>query len=225
VILLIVLGVAGVAGGGMGLGRELTRTATRAEMTAALSREIATRWQRLPAGEIFPATIGYTNAQSVTTTATRVGIAPPASCRAALEASALRRIRSLGCTTMLRATYADASGMLAVTVGIGVMASPAAASTAYLDLSPLAAGGGLHTVAFRGTITDAFSDSERGAAGIQQVSGPYVFLYTAGYTDGLPGAVARANPELVTLGSGILETLETVLTSHASTCTMRDIRC
>lgn len=222
---LVVLGLAGVAGGGIALSAELSRPATKAEAAAALSREIATRWQRLPAGKIFPAEIRYTNAQGNITTASRVGIAPPASCRAALEPGALQEIRALGCTAMLRATYVDASGTLAATVGIGVMASPAAASSAYENLGAPNAQAGLSALGFSGTITDAFGNAGRAVAGVQVFTGPYIFLYTAGYTDGLPGSAARGSDELPTLGSGILDALATALTSHASPCTMKDIRC
>lgn len=224
-VLLTVLGLAGVAGGALALGRELTRKATKAEATAALGTEIAARWRRLPAGKIFPAQIRYVNAQGDFTMATLVGIAPPASCRASLEPSTLRRISAFGCVTMLRATYLDASKTLAATVGIGVMTSSSAAVSAFDALPPLKPRTGLYALPFSGTVAEAFGDAQRGAAAAQQTSGPYIFLYTDGYTDGLPGNAAQANPELVLLGQGVLSVLETMLTSHGAPCTMKDIRC
>lgn len=223
--LLIVLGLAGVAGGALAFGKELTRKATKAEATAALSTEIATRWRRLPAGKIFPAQIRYLNAQGDFTMATLVGIAPPASCRASLEPSALRRIGAFGCVTALRATYLDASKTLAATVGIVVMASPSAAARAFDALPPLKPAIGLYALPFSGTVADAFGNAQRGAAAAQQTSGPYIFLYTDGYTDGLPGNAAQANPDLVLLGQGILSVLESTLTGHGTPCAMKDIRC
>lgn len=225
VAVLIAVGLAAVAGGSLGLSRELTRKATEAETAAALSQEIATRWQRLPAGKIFPPKIRYQETAGNTVTATLAGIAPPAPCRDSLEPGTLRKIRSLGCTTVLRATYLGASGTYAATVGIGVMASQSAAAVAYARLSPVGPTSGLYTVPFAGTITSGFGNAARGAAGIEQDAGPYIFLYTAGHTDGLPGHAIHTDQEPAALGSGILSALETVLTGHGKPCSMRDIRC
>jgi hypothetical protein len=224
-VVLAVLGLAGMVGGGVALSKELTRKATKAEATAALAQEIAGRWQRLPAGKIFPARISYLNALADPATARLVGIAPPASCRLSLAPAAFQRIRSLGCTVMLRATYVDAAGTLAATVGIAVMRSEVAASTALADLAPMRGSAVLDTISFSGTIANDFGNAERGANGMEQLSSPYLFLYTAGYTDGLPGTAARANPELAPFGSGILNPLETVLNGSPNPCTMKDIRC
>jgi hypothetical protein len=54
IVVLVLAGLAGLAGGGIPLYAELTRHATGAEVAAAGRAEIATRWQRLPAGSIFP---------------------------------------------------------------------------------------------------------------------------------------------------------------------------
>lgn len=224
-VLLIVLGLAGVAGGTLALGKELTRKATRAEATAAVGSEIATRWRRLPAGKIFPAQIRYLNAEGDFAIATLVGIAPPASCRASLEPSALQRISAFGCVTTLRATYVDASKTLAATAGVVVMASPSAAARAFGALPPLKPGAGLYALPFSGTVADTFGNAQRGAAAAEQTSGPYIFLYTDGYTDGLPGNAAQANPDLVLLGQGILSVVEPTLIGHGAPCTMKDIRC
>lgn len=224
VVVLVILGVACAAGGAVTLVRELTRSATKAEIAAAQAEEIATRWERLPAGKIFPARISYQNEEGVTTSATLVGIAPQASCQAALAPAAYSQIRALGCRTMLRATYLDASGTLATTVGIAAMPSPRAASSAQGDLVGQAPSAGLDAVPFAGTMAEDFGDAQRGAAGAQ-FDGPYLFLYTAGYTDGLPGAAATGNLELGALGAGVLGAIEPVLISHGSTCSEKDIKC
>jgi hypothetical protein len=54
---LIVMGLAGVGGGGWLVYSELARPATHAEVAAAARAEIASRWERLAAGQIFPANI------------------------------------------------------------------------------------------------------------------------------------------------------------------------
>jgi hypothetical protein len=224
VIALIVLGVAGVAGGGAALALNLTKTATKADIAAALAHEIATRWQRLPAGKIFPADVRYLNSQGNSSTATRVGIAPAVPCQSALEPALGRRLRNLGCVTMLRASYLDASGTLTATIGIAVMTSANDASEAEASFTPMKPSAGLHAVPFAGTIASNFSDADRGTAGAD-VSGPYIFIYSAGYTDGIPGKASWANPELDTLSTGIVAHLETILTGHPNPCTMKDIRC
>jgi hypothetical protein len=224
VIALIVLGIAGVGGGGAALALNLTKKATKADIAAALAHEIATRWQRLPAGKIFPDNVSYQSAQGNSSTASRVGIAPAIPCQSALEPVLGRQLRNLGCVTMLRATYLDASGTLAATVGIAVMSSAANASRADAGLTPMEPSAGLHVVPFAGTMANKLSDADRGTAGAD-VSGPYIFIYTAGYTDGMPGKAARPNPELEALGTGIVARLQTILTGHPNPCTMKDIRC
>src|SRR5215469_6531017 len=181
VVALITVGVLLIAGGGAALVRELTRPATSAEAAAALRQEIATRWARLPAGKIFPPTIRYQDSGGNSMLARLVGIAPPASCQAALEPAGYKLVRGLGCVTMLRATYVDASGALAVTVGIAVMRSPAAARQAANIALSLAPGDGLHALTFAGTIADQFGDAARGVQG-GLPGGPYAFLFTAGFT-------------------------------------------
>lgn len=224
VIAVIVLGLAGVAGGGAALVLNLTKKATKADIAAALAHEIATRWQRLPAGKIFPDGVRYQSAQGGSSTATRVGIAPAVHCQSAVEPVLARHLGDLGCVTMLRATYLDASGTLAATVGIAVMPSAANASQADQSLTPMEPSAGLHVLPFAGTMASTLSDAERGNAGAD-ASGPYIFIYTAGYTDGMPGKAAQANPELEALGAGIVARLQAILTSHPNPCTMKDIRC
>jgi hypothetical protein len=224
VIVLLILAVVCAAGGALTLVRELTRSATKAEIAAAQAEEIATRWERLPAGKIFPARISYQDEEGVTTSATLVGIAPQTSCQAALASAAYTQIRALGCTVMLRATYLDAAGALVTTVGIAPMASVSAASSAQGDLRDQRPRAGLEAVPFAGTMSEDFGEAQRGAAGAEYY-GPYLFLYTAGYTDGLPGAAASGNLELGALGDGVLSAIGPVLTSHGNPCSEKDIKC
>lgn len=227
-IALTVVGLAGIAGGGAGLVRELTRAATPAEQAAAVQQEIATRWQRLPAGKVFPAqiTFAYTVYSDVWRTRARlVGIAPPVSCQVALEPTAYQLVRGLHCVTVLRATYVDAPGTTASTVAIAVFRSTNAAQTAQIALSSLAPAEGLHVVAYSGTVTGTFGDPSRGEFGTA-IAGPYLLIYTAGFTDGMPGASAVNDTyEPYDLGTGVLAVLARVLTAHGSPCRMKDIRC
>lgn len=224
IVALIVVGLAGVLGGGALLAKELTRKATQAEQEAALAKELASRWQRLPAGTIFPAAVNYSNGDYARLTATRVGIAPQTSCAAALDPSAFQLVRSFGCAAMLRATYIDAAGTQAVTVGIAVFPSGLAAQRAQAALVGADVGKDLYAVPITGTIADTFGNPQR-ADGDVQFAGSYVLLYTAGYTDGMPGSAASANDDIHFLGEGALGALGPILSKHTNPCTMKDIKC
>ncbi|HEY2505531.1 MAG TPA: hypothetical protein VGI58_03370 [Streptosporangiaceae bacterium] len=223
-ITLVALGLVAVAGGSVELVKELTRKATRAEAAAAMAKEIASRWERLPAGQIFPATISYTSSAGTHLSARLVGISPQASCNAAVTAGELARLGVTGCKTMLRATYVDASGTLATTVGIGVLSVPASRQKTASDNEPLPAVAALHAVGYTGTISAGFGDAQRAAAGIRLVDA-YLLLYTAGATDGERGSAAGAETQFSDLGLGVMTAIERTLTSHPSPCTMKDIKC
>jgi len=224
-VALITLGVVLIAAGGAALGRELTRKATPAEEAAAMQQEIASRWERLPAGRIFPATVSYSDFAGNKMLARLVGISPPVSCRAAFEPAGYAIVRGLGCATILRATYVDASGALVTTVGVAVLRSPDAAfKAANIDVMK-GPGDALRAVTFGGTIAGQFGDAARGAQGAA-AGGPYLFLYTAGFTDGLPAtAAAPQQEELSAFGRGVDIGLQSVLTGHGKPCDMKDIKC
>lgn len=223
-VVLIVVGLAGVLGGGGLLAKELTRKATKGEQAAALAKEIASRWQRLPAGTIFPATFSYTNGDNVQTAATRVGILQQTSCATALEPNAFAQVRPFHCLAMLRATYVNSVGAQAVTVGIAAFPSGLAVEKAQSALEAASAADGLNAAPIAGTIAYTFGNAQRGAGDAQFV-GSYVVLYTAGYTDGRPGSAASANDEIRFLGQGGFSAVEPILTKHPSPCTMKDIKC
>jgi len=227
---LLVLGVAAVGGGGVTLARELRRGPTKAEMAAAVQQEVASRWQRLTAGKIFPATISYSTSDfGVAMTATRVGIAPATSCSAGLDPAVSALVRRYGCVTLLRATYVDQSGTLAATVGVAVMTSAAAAADVVgigATSPPGLASAGVRTFSLPGTVADLFGDPQRrafSAIGVSQ--GPYIFFWAAGYTDGRVSGSATSTPALADLGDGLLLGVEGAFTAHGSACAMKDIRC
>jgi hypothetical protein len=222
--MLTVTGLTALAAGGFGLHAELTRPATAAEVAAAGRAEIATRWQRLPAGKLFPAVIRYVTSGNRRSSALRVGIAPSASCTAALDPVAAAIFRARGCRTVLRASYTDAPGSLTVTVGIVIMRSTAAAQNAVSDLAIQPGHAGVRAVSFPGTLAAGYSDAQRGWFHAEPGNGPYAFLYAAGFTDG-----RRGSDDLTTepsdLGSGVLSRLITVLTAGGPPCTRLDIQC
>ena len=126
--------VAGVAVATFAGGRvhaEQTRQPTRAELSTAAATAVAQRWERMPAGRLFPATIGYTTDLQTKETATRLGIDPRTACARALDGTLLRRAERDGCVAGLRAGYADQLGGSVYTLGILVFPDKAKASAFY----------------------------------------------------------------------------------------------
>lgn len=165
---------------------ERVRRPTSAEISAAAAAGVAQRWERVPAGVIFPASIRYTSDLSTRETASRVGIAPDTSCAAALDGTLRRQAESDGCVGGMRADYTGELNGSVYT--LGVLAFPTAGKADHF-YNAVPAGGypatGLHALAVRGTAAALFRDSARQLSAVQ-VDGPYVVLAVAGYADGRP---------------------------------------
>ncbi len=180
--------------------------------------EIGKRWRAWPAGKIFPARVAYRvpgqvldSKADLRLSARRVGIAPEAHCAAAADRPAARVLARYGCTAVLRATYADATGAFVTTVGVvvlrgardGIAAQRSLPGSAGMrhDLRP-----GVHAAPFPGTLTASFADRSRQVSS-SIPAGPYLVMYTAGYADGRPhqGGVSDeyAVGELVSASEGI----------------------
>src|SRR6202012_5642848 len=156
--------------------------------------EVAKRWRTLPAGDIFPATVGYDLSASalddltpVPLQAARVGIAPQTPCAAGTDAAAGRMLDQHSCQALLRATYTDESATYEVTVGVAVLGSSAQGTAAANAIH--AAGGppqpGVDAAGFTGTPDGSFGHGQRQMTH-SQAAGPYVIMYAAGYADGRP---------------------------------------
>jgi len=229
--LIFIIGLGAAGGGAAGLVAMATRHPTQAQISAAGQREFAVLWQQLPAGKIFPASVGYVNSLGADTTATLVGIAPQAPCAAAVDAKAATVLAAAGCLTVLRATYTDASRTALATVGIAVMRSTHGADTM---LRTLAAGGrgGLLPVSFPGTVASLFTGKARETATAQATAGPYLFLYAAGYADGRStrlgppiGAAYLGETVTTDLGAELVANLATAFQRPANPCSDRNVRC
>ena len=229
--MILLAGVCAVGGGVAGLIAVSGRHPSQAQAAAAGQRELAVLWQRLPAGRIFPSSVGYLSTLGFETKAALVGIAPQSPCASAADARAALVLIAAGCVTVLRATYADASGTALATVGIAVMRDPAGAAAV---LRALAAGGhgGLLPVAFPGTAASLFTGKARETASAQSAAGPYVFLYAAGYADGRhtalsPNTYANYEGETITtdLGTGVVTGVIAAFHAPASPCADRNIQC
>jgi hypothetical protein len=221
IIVLAVVGVVSAGFGGYALTHEVTRAPTKAEVAAAGKAEIAQRWKQLSAGQIFPATVSYQmQADTVAEPARLTGIAPQTECAAAgVVASVLTRHH---CRTLLRATYADASGTLLATIGVAVMPDAAAASATSDDLAGVTRG--MPPVGFAGTVSQGFAaPSELNAH--TNTAGPYVVLDVSGFADGrqLADVGLSANP--LYFGDQVGARILAGLTSPTDTCRAADVQC
>jgi hypothetical protein len=206
-----VLGIAGLAASLAGVAAQaLPRRFSAGQQRQITSWEVASRWRAWSAGKIFPAQVSYQlpwtlfgSGKGLTETAHRVGIAPQSGCAAATDPALARSLGSR-CQAVLRATYTDSTGSFVATIGVAVMrgSAPRPASLP---------GGhghrpGVRTVPFPGTLAARFSDRQRQLSGAVGY-GPYLVLYSAGYTDGRPRDQVSADPytssELTDLGTGL----------------------
>jgi hypothetical protein len=229
--LVLLAGLTAAGAGAAGLAAVAGRHPSQAQVTAAGQRELAVLWQRLPAGRIFPSSVTYLSTMGFETKATRVGIAPRASCRAAVDERAAAVLDAAGCVAVLRATYADASRTALATVGIAVLRA-AGGADAVLRVLAASGHGGLLPVSFPGTVASLFTGRARETASAQSAAGPYVFLYAAGYADGRatalgPNAYANYEGETATtdLATGVVAAVITAFHAPASPCADRNIRC
>lgn len=218
-LMVLFVGVAGLAASAAGVSAQLLpRKFTQAQQQQIMNWEVARRWRALPAGEIFPATITYQlpayaldAANELPLTAYRVAIAPQASCAVASDPAASRVLSANRCAAVLRATYADDTDSMLVTVGVAVMPSARAARSAAGELS---AGQGLRpgvrAMAFRGTLAATFADRDRQLSWAAS-AGPYLIMSTAGYADGMPKAAVAsdtyADEEMTSLANGIADAI------------------
>ena len=169
----------------------LPRTFNTAQKQQIIAWELGKRWRIWPAAEIFPDSIQYPvpgealGGTNLSLAAHRVGIARQASCHTATDAAVARVLARYGCLAVLRATYADATQSLAVTVGVAVLPSPAAAGVS-LHALPGQHGNprpGVRAVSFHRTPVARFGNRQRQLSSVKR-AGPYLVFTTVGYADG-----------------------------------------
>jgi hypothetical protein len=181
--------------------QESARGPSQAEIAAAASAGVAQRWEQLPLGKIFPAsvdyTVGYATGQRTRETATQLGIGAGDSCAEALDVTLMSEARRLGCVAAMRASYDDELGGAVFTVGVVVFPDSGAAREFAAQMPR---GGypatGLQALALPGTAAGLFTAAARQASAIW-VTGPYVVLAVAGYADGRPASQAAEPRPLV----------------------------
>jgi hypothetical protein len=216
-LLLLALALAGLAAAMAGVVVQLLpRTFSTAQKQQIMAWEMGKRWRLWPAGEIFPHTVQYqlpalalSGPAGLTLAAHRAGIASQVPCPAAADPPVAKVLLSHGCTAVLRATYTDATQSLAVTVGIAVLPSPAAARAALRELPGRNGSGltaGLRAVPFRHTLVARFGNRQRQLSW-DRAAGPYLVLATVGYADGRRRVNESSNlyatAEMVGLENGI----------------------
>jgi hypothetical protein len=202
----------------------MPRKFTAAQRQQITDWEYAKRWRGLPAGTIFPGSIGYAPPAtldaggSLTLGAQRIGIAKEASCAAATDPSAARILDRDGCATLLAATYADKTDSYVLTVGVAVLPSTAQAAAAAQAMTSAPDSHGLgptvHAVPFSNTPAAKFTASHRELSGVLN-AGTYVVLYTVGYADSRPRQQVTQDSygfgEMTSAGYGVAHAVLSVL--------------
>jgi hypothetical protein len=211
----LVLGLAGLIVSVVGIMVQvLPRRFTAAQQQEIIAWEIGKRWRTWPASRIFPEAVSYQlsgfgpdSGAGVPLIAHRIGIAGQASCGSATDLPVARVLAAHGCLAVLRATYEDATGALAVTVGIAVLPGPASASASLRALRPAAGGTlGIRPVPFADTLAAQFGDSQRQLSSVSS-AGSYLIMSTVGYADGRRRVQESADPytkdEMLSVEHGI----------------------
>ena len=205
-ILALILGLVGFAVSMTGVAIQLLpRQFTAGQQRQIEAWEVMRRWQTMPAGQIFPATVPYQlsaqvlqDAAPLDLDALRVSIAPQESdCAKAVTSAAVGAVlRRDGCEAVLRATYVDATRSYVMTVGVAVLPTEAAAADAGSGLTQVrlaaardAAGvgrlpAGVMVVRFGGAGRRLYDYNRQISASF--TAGPYVVMYAAGYSDSRP---------------------------------------
>ena len=220
-LIVLFVGMAGLAASAAGVSSQLLpRKFTSAQQQEIMNWETSRRWRSQAAGKIFPATITYqlpagalNSSGQLALTAYRVGIARQGSCAAASDAAADRVLSAGHCAALLRATYADETDSMLVTVGVAVMPNPGVARSVAGKLSGDEEAA-VRALGFRGTLAASFSNRNRQLSWATS-DGPYVIMTTAGYANGEPQVSVASDPytdqEMTSVANGIADAVGTPL--------------
>jgi hypothetical protein len=233
--LALVLGVLGFAISAFGAAVQLLpRQFTAGQQSQIETWQVASRWQTMPAGEIFPASVPYQLPDTVLQDATplnldalRVGIAPQQSdCAKSMTTAAAGAVLGReGCEAVLRATYVDSTRSYVMTVGVAVLPTAAAATSADTGLGrPLLTASrdadgatrlaaGVQVVRFSGTAGELYDYNRQISASF--TDGPYVVMYAVGYSDHRPRVPvfqdSYAYGEMTSMAQGVAKSVAATL--------------
>jgi len=234
----LILGLAGFAVSVFGVAIQLLpRHFTASQQRQIEAWEVMRRWQTMPAGQIFPASVSYQlSAQVLQDTvpldldALRVSIAPgqPDCAKAVTSAAAAAALRRNGCEAVLRATYVDATRSYVMTVGVAVLPNAAAATSAANGLAAprLAAAheasangrlpAGVLMVRFRGAGSGRYDYNRQ--ISYSFTAGPYLVMYAAGYSDNRPRVPVAddkySDDEMTSMAKGVAQTVARTLAAR-----------
>jgi len=236
-VLALILGLVGFAVSATGVAIQLLpRQFTAAQQRQIEAWEVIGRWQTMPAGQIFPASVSYVlsartlqDVAPLNLDALRVSIAPQQSdcAKAVTSAAAGAVLRRNGCEAVLRATYVDATRSYVMTIGVAVLPTAAAATSAASGLSQprLAAardaGGGriaagVLVVRFGGAAARLYDYSRHIARSF--TAGPYIIMYAAGYSDNRPPVPVNrdryADREMTSMAEGVAQSVADTLATR-----------
>ena len=238
-LIALALGLAGFVVSAFGVATQLPpRQFSAAQRQQIENWEIASRWQQLPAGRIFPASVPYQlpawvlqDTTPLDLNALRIGIAPQSGCGAGVTTPAAAAVlRRDGCQAVLRATYVDSTWSYVMTVGVAVLPSDAAAAKASQSLSQprltaarstetggLAAG--VLVVRYRGTAAAIYDYSRQISKSF--ADGPYLVMYAAGYADSRPRVPVASDRysdvEMTNLAQGVAQSVADTLAAPPAT--------
>ncbi|WP_405782246.1 hypothetical protein [Streptomyces sp. NBC_00859] len=149
-------------------------------------------WHSTPVDTLFPRTLTGTGAGpgGADRTWTRLGVAPDTTCTGRLDPMLLRALQPVGCTRLVRATYADATSTSVTTVGM-VFTEGGPAATAALRKRFAAEGLGRRTDLMPGaypvksTAAASFGDRQRASWTVNVLTDAPVVMYAvSGFADG-----------------------------------------
>jgi hypothetical protein len=219
----LIVGAAGLAASAAGVSAQLLpRKFTPAQQQRIMAWETEGRWRTMSAGKIFPTSVTYrlpgtsfAASNELPLIARRVGIAKQATCAAASDPAAAKVLSADRCAAMLRATYADETDSMLVTVGVAVMPSNAVAKSAASQLSSgRQRHPGVRVAPFHSTLAGRFTNRQRQLSWSAS-EGPYLILSTAGYSDGRPhvqeSSDAYADQEMTKFANGVADAIGTPL--------------
>jgi hypothetical protein len=216
-ILALILGLAGLAVSMTAVAIQLLpRHFTAAQQRQIEAWEVMRRWQTMPAGQIFPASVSYLlpaqllqDTVPLSVDALRVSIAPQESdcAKAVTSAAAGAVLRRNGCEAVLRATYVDATRSYVMTVGVAVLPTEAAAASAgHLPA-------GVLVVRFAGAAATLYDYHRQISKSF--TAGPYLIMYAAGYSDGRPRVPVLQDPysdaEMTSMAKGVARSVANTL--------------
>ena len=213
-VIALILGLAGFVVSAIGVTIQLLpRHFSASEQRQIEAWEVMRRWQTMPAGQIFPASVPYQlpakvlkDVAPLDLNALRVSIAPQESdcAKAVTSATVGAALRRNGCEAVLRATYVDATRSYVMTVGVAVLPNAAAAASADSGLaSPRltaaheasAAGrlpAGVQVVSFGGAAAGVYDYHRQISKSF--TAGPYLIMYAVGYADSRPRVPVTDDP-------------------------------